>query len=94
MTGDSTTGTADEAAAARERRTCVEIGTQRVEDVLVENQAGSGRDVGGRGQDERAIAPVEIGEGRAVEEDFVIQIGRQFRAPPARSTTAFPSRPD
>ena len=44
---------------------------------------GPGRDVGGRGQDQRALAAVEVAEGRAVEQDLVVQLGRQFGAAPA-----------
>jgi hypothetical protein len=44
----------------------------------------TGRNVGGRGHDQRTFAPVEVGERRAVEEYLVIQVGRQFRAAPTR----------
>ena len=83
VTGDSTTGTADDAAAARDSAHGVEIRAQQVEDALVEGDAAAGRDVGGRRHDERAVAAVEVAEGRAVEQDLVVQLRREFGAAPA-----------
>ena len=68
----------------------VEIGAQRVEDVLVEDHAGPGRDIGRRRQDQRTPAAAEIGIGRAVEEDLVVQVGRELRAPPVRRRQSCP----
>ena len=62
----------------------IEIRADEVESALVEDETGAGRDVGGRRQDQRARAAVEIAEGRAVEQDFVVQLGRQFGTAPGR----------
>ena len=61
----------------------IEVRADDVERALVEDEARAGRDVGGRRQDHRALAAVEIAEGGAVEQDFVVQLGRQFGTAPA-----------
>ena len=61
----------------------IEIRADDVERALVEDETRAGRDVGGRRQDHRALAAVEIAEGGAVEQDFVVQLRRQFGPTPA-----------
>jgi hypothetical protein len=67
VTGESTTGTAEEAAAARDRWTAFRSEQMTSKDSLVEDDARAGRDVGRRRHDERAVASIEIAEGRVVE---------------------------
>jgi hypothetical protein len=56
----------------------IEIRTEDVEGRLVEDKTGTGRDVGRRGQNQRTTARVQIAEGGTIEQDFVVQLGRQF----------------
>ncbi len=68
----------------------VEVRADDVEDALVEDEARAGRDVGGRRHDERALAAVEITERRVVEQDLVVQLGRELGAAPGRSAELAP----
>ena len=61
----------------------IEIRADDVECALVEDETRAGRDVGGRRQDHRALAAIEIAEGGAVEQDLVVQLRRQLGAAPA-----------
>ena len=84
MTGESTTGTADEAAAARESRTALrsEQMTSKTR-WLKTNREPVEMSVA----DARMSGPlprVEVAEGRVVEQDLVVQLGRQLRPTPGR----------
>ena len=61
----------------------IEIRAKYVKSVLGECQSVAGRQVGGRCHDEGAVAAIEIAEGRAVEQDLVVQLRRQFGTAPA-----------
>ena len=61
----------------------IEVRTEEVEEALVEAHASAATDVGGRGYDEGAGLAVQVAEGRTVEQDLVVQLGRQFGAAPA-----------
>ena len=68
----------------------VRVRADDVEDALVEDEARAGRDVGGRRHDERALAAVEIAEGRVVEQDLVVQLGRELGAAPGGAAQLAP----
>ena len=71
MTGESTTGTADDAAAARDNGTLSRSEQSTLNAFWVNGQSVAGRKVGGRRDDEGAVAAIEIAEGRTVEQDLV-----------------------
>jgi len=66
------------------QRYSIEIRADNVKNALGEDKTGASRDVRGRRQDQWARAAVEIAKGSAVEEDFVVQLGRQFGTTPTR----------
>jgi histone H3/H4 len=88
---DSTTGTAEEAAAGARQRHRVEVRADDVERALLEGEARAGRDVRRGRDDERALAPVEIAERGAVEQDLVVELRRQLRNGPSLPTRGRPN---
>src|SRR5206468_12663231 len=74
------------------QRYCVEIRAEDVENALGKDEAGACRDVGGRCQDHRALAAVEIAERGTVEKNFVVQLRRQFGATPTGRPQLAPVR--
>ncbi len=60
----------------------VQVRAEIVESALHEAQTSSGRDVGGAYENQRSAAAIEVGEGRAVKQDFFVELRRQFGAAP------------
>jgi hypothetical protein len=82
VTGDSTTGTADDAGRRAGKPHRVQVRADDVESPLSEYETRPGGDVGRRRQDHRSLAPVEVPERRAVEQDLVVELGRELGPAP------------
>ena len=61
-----------------------EVRADDVERALVEDEARPGREVRRRHRDHRPLAADEIGEGRVVEQDFIVELSGELGTTPVR----------